>query len=92
MFGKKRERFRHVIRRKKGRKPLTRRDTLLRLREIYEILDVKRATVLTQADIEMIDYNFALANLYDRLSGRGEVQAIGFEADIGGEEYEEDEE
>ena len=82
---------RHVLSEDEERKPLTRRAVLLRLREVYEIIDLKKAVHLTAADVEIIDYNFALAQLYDKISARGEVHAIGFEADIGGEEYYEEE-
>ena len=82
---------RHVLKKSKSRKPLTRRDVLLRLREVYDFVDPKQGVQLTADDVEIIDYNFALAQLYDRISARGEVCAIGFEADIGGEDYEDDE-
>ncbi len=82
---------RHVLTEDKSRKPLTRRDVLLRLREVYEFVDPKQSTQLTADDVEIIDYNFALAQLYDRINARGEVYAIGFKADVGGEDYEEDE-
>lgn len=81
-------RRRHVLKNTEGMKPLTRRDVLLRLREVYDMIDLKESVCLTADDIEIIDYNFALAQLYDRIRSRGEVNAIGFEADIGGEEYE----
>lgn len=82
---------RHVLEENPKRKPLTRRDVLLRLQEVNELLDPKRGTQLTEDDVEMIDYNFALANLYDRISIRGKVNAIGFEADLGDEEFENEE-
>lgn len=82
---------RHVLKKNKNRKPLTRKDVLLRLREIHELIDPKYGTQLTADDVEIIDYNFALAQLYDRINARGEVYAIGFEADIGDEDYDEDE-
>lgn len=82
---------RHVLKKSKNRKPLTRKDVLLRLREIHELIDPKYGTQLTADDVEIIDYNFALAQLYDRINTRGEVYAIGFEADVGGENYDEDE-
>lgn len=84
-------RGRHVIKEDRARKPLSRRSVLLRLQEVYEMVDPKHGTQLTEDDVEIIDYNFALARIYDAISKRGEVQAIGFEAEIGGEEYEDEE-
>ena len=83
---------RHVVEEKKSRKPLTRKNMLLRLREIYELIDPKYAIQLTADDVEIIDYNFALAQMFEHIHAKGEVQAIGFEADIGGEEDDEEEE
>ena len=60
--------------------------------EIYELIDPKYAIQLTADDVEIIDYNFALAQMFEHIHAKGEVQAIGFEADIGGEEDDEEEE
>ncbi len=64
---------------RKSRKPLTRQNMLLRLREIYELIDPQYAIQLTADDVEIIDYNFALAQMFEHIHVKGEVQAIGFE-------------
>ena len=63
------------------RKPLSDRDVLIRLRDVWSVLSLRDGGRLSEADEEMIHYNFALAQLYGHLRGLGTggSSAIGFQ-------------
>ena len=64
-----------------ARKPLSDRDVLIRLRDVWSVLSLRDGGRLTEADEEFINYNFALAQLYGNLRGLGTggSSAIGFQ-------------
>lgn len=74
------------------RKQLTRADVLERLKECWELLDFGREELSKDED-DKIQYNLRLADLFGELQGAKEitsVNAIGFEYEDEGEEYEEE--
>lgn len=70
---------------KKRVKELTRTEVLTRLREIWELLKPGKEE-LTQAQMELVQWNIKLADLFNDLQGAKDfspVHAIGFAIDDG---------
>ena len=79
---------------KKIIKELTRTEVLTRLREVWEMLKPGKEE-LTQAQMESVQYNIKLAEVFNDLQGAKDfspVHAIGFAVDDGDDEDEYDDE
>lgn len=81
----------HYRRVPKGeRKPLSDRDVLIRLRDVWSVLSLRDGGRLSEVDEEMIHYNFALAQLYGHLRGLGTGGGSAIGLQVSGDESADD--